>query len=80
MDGALAPHSVLYSWVLAMTKHCECINSPGPLLTVASNGKKLSESPNLTMFEAGPGLDGRFSHIQAVVAAGPFDDDTISTG
>ena len=61
--------------MIKITAHA---NLPGRLFTTASNDKQLLETLSLTTFEAGPGLDGGLSHIQAVVAVGPFVDNTIS--
>ena len=49
------------------------------LFTTTSSDKKLYVTLSLTTFEAGPGLDGRFDHIQAVAAEGPFVDDKVSS-
>ena len=48
------------------------------LFTTVSNDKKLFEALSLTTFEAGPGFNGRFNCVQAVVAVCPFVDDTVS--
>ena len=64
--------------MLAATKIAVRANLLGRLLTPASSDKKLYETLSLTMFEAGPGLDGRFNCIQAVAAVGPFVDDKVS--
>ena len=61
-----------------MTKITARANLLGRLLYTASSDKKLYKSSNLIMFEAGPGLDGRFNRIQFVVAVGPFVDDKVS--
>ena len=64
--------------MLVMTKIAARANLPGRLLTIASSDKKLYETLSLTTPEAGPGLDGRFDHIQAVAAVGSFVDDKVS--
>ena len=48
------------------------------LFTKTSSDKKLYEILSLTTIEARPGLGGRFNHIQAVAAVGPFVDDKVS--
>ena len=48
------------------------------LFTTTSSDKKLYRTLSLTTIEARPGLDGRFNHIQAAVAVGPFVDDKVS--
>ena len=64
--------------MLATTKIAARANLPNRLLTTASSNKNLYETLSLTMFEAGPGLDGRFDCIQAVAAVSPFVDDKVS--
>ena len=61
-----------------MIKMSARANLPERLLTTASSDKKLYETLSVTTFEAGPGLDGCFDHIQAVTAVGPFVDDKVS--
>ena len=61
-----------------MTKTSARADPPNRLLTTVSNDKKLYETLSLTTIEARPGLGGRFNHIQAVAAVGPFVDDKVS--
>ena len=64
--------------MLATAKIATRANIPGRLFTTASSDKKLYKTLSLTTFEAGPGLDGHFNCVQAVVAVSPFVNDTIS--